>query len=172
VIREKGIELMVEAVAEADLTKQYEILVRGPIEDQHYAIELQRKAKRAGVTLQLTGPVDREDVIGVLSGTHLVALTSEFESWGQVACEAIQAGTPVLVTDTCGVASDLSSAEAMIVPRQVESIREALRELAADDFSKLRKLRTSCRSAPLATREADVLRVLEQAHRSTIAPRM
>ncbi|MGA7410228.1 MAG: glycosyltransferase family 4 protein [Bryobacteraceae bacterium] len=160
VVREKGIELTVEALANSDLSNRYEIVVGGPIEDEKYAKEVQLAAESAGVRLRFAGMVSEEERNTFLNGSHLLALTSEFESWGRVVSEALQVGTPVLVTDTCGVASELSPTEGMVVPRNLGSIKTALQALSAADFRKLRELRASCRDGSLNNRKADVMKAL------------
>lgn len=160
VVREKGIELMIDVLADETLSKRYEILVAGSCEHKDYARALVRKAECVGVELRFAGLVSGDRKTALLNGSHLLALTSEFESWGRVVWEAVQVGTPVLVTDTCGIASDVSPMEGMVVPRTLYSLRSALRTLCADDFRKLRELRGSCRGGPLANRKADVLRAL------------
>jgi glycosyltransferase involved in cell wall biosynthesis len=61
----------------------------------------------------------------------VVALVSEWESFGNSAAEAVMAGRPVLVTDRCGVAEFLDGA-ALVVPYERDAIAEGLRRLLSD----------------------------------------
>ncbi len=49
-----------------------------------------------------------------------------------VAAEAAAAGTPVVLTDRCGVAALLGERAAVIVPPEVEPLREAIVRVLAD----------------------------------------
>jgi glycosyltransferase involved in cell wall biosynthesis len=56
-------------------------------------------------------------------------LPSEGESFGMVAAEASAAGTPVIVTDRCGIAEFFQVGEALIVPYERTAIVEAVRNV-------------------------------------------
>ena len=51
-------------------------------------------------------------------------LPSEGESFGMVAAEAAAAGTPVIVTDRCGIAGFFEDGEALVVPYERAAIVE------------------------------------------------
>ena len=142
---EKSIEMMIEAIADPALLPHFEITVAGPLEDPVYAAALRRKAEARGVALRFAGLVSGDEKADLLSESHLLALISESESWGRVVAEALELGTPVLVSDTCGIASQLDDSSGVVVPRTVEALRDALRSLCAGDFARLRALRGTCR---------------------------
>jgi len=154
VVPEKCIELMIEAIADPALLPRFEITVAGPLEDPVYAAALRRKAEARGVTLRFAGLVHGDEKAALVSESHLLALISEYESWGRVVAEALELGTPVLVSDTCGMASQLDDSSGVVVPRTVEALRGALRFLCAEDFARLRALRATCRK-DLRPRGAD-----------------
>jgi glycosyltransferase involved in cell wall biosynthesis len=62
----------------------------------------------------------------------LVALPSAGESFGMSAAEAASVGTPILITDRCGVAGFFREGEALVVPNERRAIVEALRDALAD----------------------------------------
>ena len=70
--------------------------------------------------------------------THLYAqadvfvLASEGESFGMVAAEAAAAGTPVIVSDRCGIAGFFRDGEALVVPYERGAIVEAIRRVLTD----------------------------------------
>jgi glycosyltransferase involved in cell wall biosynthesis len=60
-------------------------------------------------------------------------LASEGESFGMVAAEAAAAGTPVIVSDRCGVAGFFEEGEALVVPYERTAVVGAIRRVLADD---------------------------------------
>ena len=64
-------------------------------------------------------------------------LPSRNESFGMVAAEAAAAGTPVVLTDRCGVAELLGDGGALVVPCDADRIRDAVaRVLAEPDLAR------------------------------------
>ena len=118
----KGIEHLTAALRE--LPDAHLVLV-GP-DDRH------------GVAEALRG--DRVHVVGPTNGPPLAlyrlanvfVLPSAGESFGMVAAEAAAAGTPVVVTDRCGVADFLRRGEALVVPERQTAIVDAVRSVLGD----------------------------------------
>lgn len=54
-----------------------------------------------------------------------VLSSTEFDPFGMVAAEAMLAGTPVVVTEQCGIAADLDG-EAVVVPARVSAIAKGI----------------------------------------------
>jgi glycosyltransferase involved in cell wall biosynthesis len=107
--------------------------------------------------LVLVGPDDRHGVAGTLGGdrVHVLAptdgpplalyrladvfvLPSAGESFGMAAAEAAAAGTPVVVTDRCGVADFLEEGEALVVPDDRQAIVDTVRSLLGDPLLRAR----------------------------------
>jgi phosphatidylinositol alpha-mannosyltransferase len=59
-------------------------------------------------------------------------LPSEGESFGMVAAEAAAAGTPVVVTDRCGIAGFFGDGEALVVPYEQAAVVDAIRDVLSD----------------------------------------
>ncbi len=59
-------------------------------------------------------------------------LASEGESFGMVAAEAAAAGTPVIVSDRCGIAPYFAEGEALIVPYERDAVVGAIRRVLID----------------------------------------
>jgi glycosyltransferase involved in cell wall biosynthesis len=102
-----------------------------------------------GAHLVISGPDDRHGVapsgerVHVLPmseerPTHLYpqadvfVLASAGESFGMVAAEAAAAGTPVIVSDRCGIASFFRDGEALVVPYERGAVVEAIRRVLSD----------------------------------------
>jgi glycosyltransferase involved in cell wall biosynthesis len=59
-------------------------------------------------------------------------LASEGESFGMVAAEAAAAGTPVIVSDRCGIAGFFADGEALVVPYDRGAVVDAVRRVLTD----------------------------------------
>ena len=60
-------------------------------------------------------------------------LASAGESFGMVAAEAAAAGTPVIVSDRCGIAGFFEEGEALVVPYEREAVVGAIRRVLSDE---------------------------------------
>jgi glycosyltransferase involved in cell wall biosynthesis len=106
-----------------------------------------------GVHVAVIGPDDRHGTTGVLNDAervHVLAptetppfdlycaadvfvLPSEGESFGMVAAEAAAVGTPVVVTDRCGVAGFFGEDEALVVPYERRALVAAIERVLSDE---------------------------------------
>ena len=59
-------------------------------------------------------------------------LASAGESFGMVAAEAAAAGTPVIVSDRCGIAGFFGDGEALVVPYEQTAVVDAIRRVLSD----------------------------------------
>jgi glycosyltransferase involved in cell wall biosynthesis len=160
VVPEKGIDLLIEALGTSKVKHQFSVEVFGPIEDEGCAARLRSKGLQRGVSVTFHGPIYGAEKDEMLASSHLLALVSEYESYGLVAQEAVQAGTPVLVTDTCGIAPEISPEVGIVVERSVEHVREQLERLAEFDFRELRRLIVRCSLAGSRRPSKTVLEVI------------
>ena len=87
------------------------------------------------------GVADKTHFVGAMFGEEkweayrdatVVALVSVNENWGNTIQEAMAAGTPVLVTDRCGVADLVAEGGGLVVEADVAAIRDGLRRLLTD----------------------------------------
>jgi glycosyltransferase involved in cell wall biosynthesis len=84
-------------------------------------------------------------------------LASEGESFGMVAAEAAAAGTPVIVSDRCGIAGFFEDGEALVVPYERSAVVDAIRRVLSDD-----ELREQlARGGPVAARRTSWDRVTD-----------
>jgi glycosyltransferase involved in cell wall biosynthesis len=101
--RRKGHGLLIEAMGRLDVADA-RLIVVGWAHDAGYADGLTRRADELGVSLEWTGAVDRDALPDLLSRVRVVAMPSEFESFGMVATEAMAAGRAVVVDAAVGAA--------------------------------------------------------------------
>jgi glycosyltransferase involved in cell wall biosynthesis len=126
----KGIEELVEA---ARRSAGLHVVVAGP--DDRHAASARLSAARAE-----PGTAGRLHVLPPTEGpprelyraADVFVLASAGESFGMAAAEAAAAGTPVVVSDRCGVAEAFREGEALVVPYEREAIVAAVERVAAD----------------------------------------
>jgi len=126
----KGIEHLL-AVARA--LPEAHVLLAGP-DDRHGATTLVRAAQSAPETagrVHLLPPSD-DPPTDLYRQADVFVLASAGESFGMVAAEAAAAGTPVVVSDRCGIAGFLGPGEALVVSETDDAVIAAVREVLDD----------------------------------------
>jgi glycosyltransferase involved in cell wall biosynthesis len=123
----KGIEHLLAAARE--LGDLHLVLV-GP-DDRHGAIDAVRAAQATGRVHTLGATA--EPPLHLYAEASVLCLPSAGESFGMAAAEAAAAGTPVVVTDRCGIASFLREGEALVVPYSAPALAGALRRVLDDE---------------------------------------
>jgi glycosyltransferase involved in cell wall biosynthesis len=126
----KGIELLLAAMRE--LTDAHLVLV-GP-DDRHGTAALVRAAQADPITsrrVHLLEPSD-EPPLQLYAEATVLALPSAGESFGMAAAEAAAAGTPVVLSDRCGVKDFFADGEALVVPYTSHAVTDALRSILDD----------------------------------------
>lgn len=103
-VRGKGIELLIEAAAlllREDAGLHLRIVGGGVMER-----DLRLAAKALGLESQIlfSGVVASRSVPARMTAATVLVLPSEEDGWGIVINQALQAGTPVVVSDSCGAA--------------------------------------------------------------------
>lgn len=95
---------------------------------------LQEMAKQLSVTenVHFCAPLDGEAKWAAYRGADLFVLPSQNENFGNTAAEAVAAGTPVIVTDQCGIAPLLKDVAGLVVRHEEEDLRRALLLLLTD----------------------------------------
>lgn len=122
----KGIEHLLAAVQE--LPDAHLVLV-GP-DDRHGAVDQVRAAQASGRVHALGASA--EPPLHLYKEADVLCLPSAGESFGMAAAEAAAAGTPVVLTDRCGIAGFFRDGEALVVPYGAEALTDALRRVLAD----------------------------------------
>jgi glycosyltransferase involved in cell wall biosynthesis len=123
----KGIQHLLAA---ARALPELHLLVVGP-DDRHGASAQLRAAQHAPETagrVHVLGPTP-EPPLHLYPEVDVLCLPSAGESFGMAAAEAAAAGTPVIVTDRCGIAASFREGEALVVPYDGAAVVEALRQV-------------------------------------------
>lgn len=123
----KGIELLLDAIAAIPAAH---LVLAGP-DDRHGALDRLRRAQEEPGTrgrVHLLGET-REPPFDLYRAADVLCLPSAGESFGMVAAEAAASGTPVVVTDRCGVVEFFRPGEALVIPYEGAAVTAALRSV-------------------------------------------
>ena len=126
----KGIEHLLEAARR--LTGAH-LVIAGP-DDRHGTSALVERAQQDAATAGRihTLPVTEEPPRDLYPQADVFVLASAGESFGIVAAEAAAAGTPVVVSDRCGIAGFFQDGEALVVPYERTAIVDAIGSVLTD----------------------------------------
>jgi glycosyltransferase involved in cell wall biosynthesis len=116
----KGIEHLREAARQIP---DLHVVIAGP-DDRH-------GVSTDGVRLH-TLPMTDDPPRALYPQADVFVLASAGESFGMVAAEAAAAGTPVIVSDRCGVAEFFDEGEALVVPYERDAVVAAIRHVLSD----------------------------------------
>jgi glycosyltransferase involved in cell wall biosynthesis len=117
----KGIEHLLEAARQLP---DIHLVVSGP-DDRHGVATDAPRVHR----LPMTDDAPRD----LYPQADVFVLASAGESFGMVAAEAAAAGTPVIVSDRCGIAGFFEDGEALVVPYEQSAVVEAIRQVLSDE---------------------------------------
>jgi glycosyltransferase involved in cell wall biosynthesis len=116
----KGIDHLLAAVHELP---EAHLVIAGP--DDRHGVETDGERVH-------TLPMTEEPPRRLYPQADVFVLASEGESFGMVAAEAAAAGTPVIVSDRCGIAGFFEDGEALVVPYERRAVVEAIRRVLSD----------------------------------------
>jgi glycosyltransferase involved in cell wall biosynthesis len=120
----KGLEHLAAA---ARALGDIHVAVVGP-DDRHGTATLLNGAERVHVL-----PPTATPPFDLYRAADVFVLPSEGESFGMVAAEAAAVGTPVVVTDRCGIAGFFEDDEAVVVPYDRRAIVDAIDRVLGDE---------------------------------------
>jgi glycosyltransferase involved in cell wall biosynthesis len=131
----KGIEHLVAAAREIP---EAHVVIAGP-DDRHGVAANGERVH--------TLPMTEDPPRALYPQADVFVLASSGESFGMVAAEAAAAGTPVIVSDRCGVAAFFDDGEALVVPYEGRAVVDAIRRVLTDDALRDRLARGGPRAA-------------------------
>ena len=138
-VSKKSPELLLEAFSRwqtrPEARRPAVLVLAGPDEGDGYREKLEAHAARLGLgsTVLFTGPLYGDTKWSALCDADLFVLPSQNENFGITAAEAVACGTPVLVTDHCGIAPLIQGRAALVVPHDFQSFSLALDRLLRDE---------------------------------------
>ena len=131
----KGIEHLLEAAREIP---EAHIVLAGPDDRHGVATEAPRVHRL---------PMTEEPPHALYPQADVFVLASAGESFGMVAAEAAAAGTPVIVSERCGIASFFGDGEALVVPYERDAVVTGVRRVLAEPELRARLARGGIEAA-------------------------
>jgi glycosyltransferase involved in cell wall biosynthesis len=103
----------------------------GPEESGGIQAELSQIASQLGVRakVRFVGPVFGVSKWAAYRDADVFVLPSQNENFGNTAAEAVAAGTPVIVTERCGIAPLLADEAGLVVPHETTALANALERI-------------------------------------------
>ena len=134
----KGLDLLVRAFAELSKPlSNVKLVIVGP--DDGYLPSLKKLIADLEISNEVlfTGHLYGEDKVEAYVDADVFVLPSVYEIFGNVVLEACACGTPVIVTDRCGIADAINGQAGLVVPYDKEQLRQALLHMLSDDEIRL-----------------------------------
>ncbi|MGB7022489.1 MAG: glycosyltransferase [Candidatus Acidiferrales bacterium] len=111
------------------------LVLAGPEDGEGYVARLKSLAAASGIAdnVLFTGPLYDDAKWAAYQDADVFVLPSQNENFGNSAAEAMACGTPVIVTDQCGIAPIVDGRAGLVVPHDARAIAAALKKLLNDD---------------------------------------
>lgn len=174
VVRKKCPEMALEAFADWRRENGREragvLVVAGPYEDDRYRGTLESYAARLGLkdAVVFTGALYGDAKWVAYRDADVFVLPSQNENFGNAAGEAVACGTPVLVTDTCGIAPLVQDRAGLVVPFDRAAFGKALAQMLDDENLRLR-LHAGCAEVERALAWGEPLDQMESLYSAAVA---
>ena len=131
--RIKGIDILVETFADViEKLGDVKLVVVGP--DDGYLDEVERliKALQIENNVLMLGPLYGKDKLKAYIDADVYVLPSRYETFPMSVLEAVACGTPVILTENCGVKEYFRDKVGLVVKPDSENLSEALLEILLD----------------------------------------
>jgi glycosyltransferase involved in cell wall biosynthesis len=138
-VPKKSPDLLLEAFAlwrrETQHAADSVLVFAGPEERDGYLTSLKSLAAASGVAdnILFTGPLYDDAKWAAYRDANVFVLPSQNENFGNSAAEAMACGTPVIVTDQCGIAPIVDRRAGLVVPHDSRAVATALKLLLEGD---------------------------------------
>ena len=135
----KGLDLLVKAFA--DLSKplnDIKLVIVGP--DDGYLPSLKKLTADLEISdkVLFTGPLYGQEKLKAYVDADVYVLPSVYETFPVAVLEACACGTPIILTDRCGIADVIEGQAGLVVPYDREQLQHALLHMLDDDKMRLR----------------------------------
>ncbi len=130
----KGLDLLANAVANISKDiSEAKLVIVGP--DDGYLPALERVIKQLEIEERVlfTGPLYGRDKLEAYIDADVYVLPSVYETFPMTVLEACACGTPVVVTDRCGIADIIDGQVGLVVPYDRNQLSDAILRMLNDD---------------------------------------
>ncbi len=136
IVEKKSPDLLIDAFArwrsETHGGQDAALIFAGPFESPSYRTKLEARVSRLGVNspVLFIGPLYDNGKWTALADADIFVLPSQNENFGNAAAEAVACGTPVVVTDRCGIAPLIEGRAGLVITHECEALVRALHQLS------------------------------------------
>ena len=148
------------------------LVVAGPDEGDGFRQHLETLAGRMGLNggVLFTGPLYGDAKWAAYRDADLFVLPSQNENFGNTAAEAVACGTPVLVTDRCGIAPIVDRRAGLVVPHDCAALEAGLGQIL-DDPAFAAHLRAGCETVARSLGWTEPLAEMESLYQDLLSER-
>ena len=148
------------------------LVIAGPDEGDGYRQRLEALAAQMGLNggVLFTGPLYDDAKWAAYRDADLFVLPSQNENFGNTAAEAVACGTPVLVTDCCGIAPLVDKRAGLVVAHDCAALEAGLGRIL-DDPAFAAQLRAGCEVVARSLSWAEPLAEMESLYRDVASER-
>ncbi len=148
------------------------LVMAGPDEGDGFRQRLETLSAQMGLNgrVLFTGPLYGEAKWAAYRDADVFVLPSLNENFGNTAAEAVASGTPVLVTDRCGIAPLVNGRAGLVVPHAAAALEAGLARIL-DDGALYAQLREGCQGVANSLGWAEPLTEMQTLYARIIAER-
>jgi glycosyltransferase involved in cell wall biosynthesis len=175
-VSKKSPDMMLEAFARwrrrSDTSRPSLLVLAGPDEGDGFRKHLEALAVKMGLDggVLFTGPLYGDAKWAAYRDADLFVLPSQNENFGNTAAEAVACGTPVLITDRCGIAPIVDRRAGLVVPHDCAALEAGLEQILGDPAF-LARLRAGCNEVAGSLGWAEPLAQMESLYGELLAER-
>jgi glycosyltransferase involved in cell wall biosynthesis len=146
------------------------LVMAGPDEGDGFRQRLEASAVQMGLngSVIFTGPLYEDAKWAAYRDADVFVLPSQNENFGNTAAEAVACGTPVLVTDRCGIAPMVDQRAGLVVPHDCAALETGLARIL-DDPAFAAHLREGCQGVANSLSWAEPVAQMETLYRELIS---
>jgi glycosyltransferase involved in cell wall biosynthesis len=132
-IPRKGADLLIKVFAQV-CPEAGRLVIAGPEGEPGYRQYLESCASKTSAANRIifTGPVYNSDKKHLIVDSDVFVLPSRYENFANVAAEAMACAVPVIVTDSCGIASLVQNEAGIVIGTGESELADALRKIVYD----------------------------------------
>jgi glycosyltransferase involved in cell wall biosynthesis len=129
----KGLDLLLAAFASlVEELKNIRLIIAGP--DAGFLTNLESQARALGIEdrVVVTGPLYNREKLEAFVDADVYVLPSSYDMFPNTVLEAAACGTPVIVTQNCGIRDYVEKFGGLVVGRSVDELKLAILRLLND----------------------------------------
>ena len=175
-VSKKSPDLMLEAFSRwrrsGHNSEDSVLVMAGPDEADGYRQRLETLAVQMGLNggVKFTGPLYEDEKWAAYRDADLFVLPSQNENFGNTAAEAVACGTPVVVTDRCGIAPIVEGRAGLVVAHDGAALQAGIARILGDPALAAR-LRAGCEEVTRSLGWGEPLAQMEALYQELVSER-